>query len=148
MLLFFFGMSGSALLVALTRNAWQLAAALTLLGAFSSIYHPVGIPMLVRGARRPGLTIGVNGLSGNLGVALAAVTTGLLVKYVGWRAAFVVPAIVAFICGVAFARAAPRELAPPAHAPKKASVHGHAGAGVRGHDDRRDFVEPAVQFHH
>ena len=123
MLLFFFGMSASALLVALTRNAWQLAGALTLLGAFSSIYHPVGIPMLVRGAKRPGLTIGINGLSGNLGVALAAVTTGLLVKYVGWRAAFVVPAIVAFICGVAFARAAPKELAAPAHAARKASVH-------------------------
>ena len=122
-LLFFFGMSASALLVALTRNAWQLAGALTLLGAFSSIYHPVGIPMLVRGARRPGLTIGINGLAGNLGVALAAVTTGFLVKYVGWRAAFVVPAMVAFACGITFARVAPREIAPPAHAPKKAAVH-------------------------
>ena len=28
--------------------------ALTLMGAFSSIYHPVGIPMLVRGSARPG----------------------------------------------------------------------------------------------
>jgi hypothetical protein len=62
--------------VALTQNAWQLAGALTLMGAFSSIYHPVGIPMLVRGTARPGLAIGVNGLAGNLGVALAAVTTG------------------------------------------------------------------------
>ena len=95
MLVFFFGMGASALLVAFTRNAWQLAAALTLMGAFSSIYHPVGIPMLVRGAPRPGLAIGVNGLAGNLGVALAAVTTGFLVKYAGWRAAFVVPALLA-----------------------------------------------------
>ena len=46
MLVFFFGMGASALLAAATRNAWQLAAALTLLGAFASIYHPVGIPML------------------------------------------------------------------------------------------------------
>src|SRR5437762_4573886 len=50
MLVFFFGMGFSALLVAFTRNAWQLAAALTLLGAFSAIYHPVGIPMLLRRA--------------------------------------------------------------------------------------------------
>ena len=62
MLIFFFGMGGAAILAALTQNAWQLAAALTLLGAFASIYHPVGIPMLVRDSRRPGLTIGVNGL--------------------------------------------------------------------------------------
>ena len=123
MLLFFVGMGASSLLVAVTRNAWQLAGALTLLGAFSSIYHPVGIPMLVRGAKRPGLTIGINGLSGNLGVALAAVTTGLLVKYVGWRAAFVVPAVVAFACGIAFARVAPKEIAPPAHAPRAPAAH-------------------------
>jgi len=84
------------------------------MGAFSSIYHPVGIPMLVRGSTRPGLTIGVNGLAGNLGVALAAVATGFLVKYAGWRAAFAVPALVAFACGIAFARVAPDESTPPA----------------------------------
>ena len=115
MLVFFFGMGVSALLVAVTRNAWELAAALTLMGAFSSIYHPVGIPMLVRGTARPGLAIGVNGFAGNLGVALAAVTTGLLVKYAGWRVAFAVPALMAIACGAVFARFAPHEPAPPAH---------------------------------
>ncbi len=123
MLVFFFGMGASALLVALTANAWQLACALTLLGAFSSIYHPVGIPMLVRDARRPGLTIGVNGLAGNLGVALAAVTTGLLVKYAGWRAAFAVPGLVALACGLAFARIAPAESQPPAHGARLPVAH-------------------------
>jgi MFS family permease len=67
MLVFFFGMGASALLAA--QNAWQMAAALTLLGAFAAIYHPVGIPMLVQHAKNPGATIGVNGLSGNLGIA-------------------------------------------------------------------------------
>src|SRR4249920_550335 len=124
MLIFFFGMGASSLLVALTRNAWQLAAALTLLGAFSSIYHPVGIPMLVRGASRPGLAIGINGLAGNLGVAFAAVTTGLLVKYAGWRAAFVVPAFLSIACGVVFARLAPHELAPPAHGARTTAAQG------------------------
>ena len=123
MLVFFFGMAASALLVAFTRDAWQLAAALTLMGAFSAIYHPVGIPMLVRGAARPGLAIGINGLAGNLGVALAAVTTGVLVKYAGWRAAFVVPALLAAVCGVAFARIAPRETAPPAKGAVAAPRH-------------------------
>ena len=124
MLLFFFGMGASLLLVAVTRNAWQLAGALTLMGAFSSIYHPVGIPMLVRGAPRPGLAIGINGLAGNLGVALAAVTSGFLVQYVGWRAAFVVPAFLSIACGVVFARIAPHELAPPAHGARTPAAHG------------------------
>ena len=114
MLVFFFGMGASMLLVAATQSAWQLAAALTLMGAFSSIYHPVGIPMLVRGAKRPGLTIGVNGLSGNLGVALSAAVTGFLVQFAGWRAAFAVPAFVAIACGLAFARIAPDEPVAPA----------------------------------
>lgn len=126
MLIFFFGMAAASLLVAFTRNAWQLAAALTLLGAFSAIYHPVGIPMLVRESPRPGLTIGVNGLAGNLGVAVAALATGVLVKYVGWRAAFVVPALMAFACGVAFARVAPRETAAPGRAPGRAAEHNSA----------------------
>ena len=106
------------------RTPWQLAAALTLMGAFSSIYHPVGIPMLVRDAPRPGLTIGVNGLAGNLGVALAAVTTGLLVKYAGWRAAFVVPALLAIACGLVFARVAPRraDAARATRAPTQAEL--------------------------
>jgi len=126
MLIFFFGMAASALLVAVTTNEWQLALALTLLGVFSSIYHPIGIPMLVRGAPRPGLAIGINGLAGNLGVALAAITTGLLVKYFGWRAAFVFPAVLSTACGIAFAKLAPIELAPPAAAPAGGSRHPRA----------------------
>ena len=125
MLVFFFGMGASALLVAMTRNAWQLAIALTLLGAFSSIYHPVGIPMLVRRAARPGFIIGINGLAGNLGVALSAIITGLLVKYAGWRAAFIVPALVALLLGFLFARVTPPETEPPAHREKTTGdMHG------------------------
>lgn len=113
MLLFFFGLGASLLLVALAAGPWQIALALTLMGLFSAIYHPVGIPMLVRDSQRPGRTIGVNGLAGNLGIALAAIVTGALVKYFGWRTAFVVPALVSVACGVLFAKLAPREELPP-----------------------------------
>ena len=114
MLVFFFGMGASALLAAATQTAWQLAAALTLLGAFSAIYHPVGIPMLVQGAKKPGATIGINGLSGNLGIAVAALATGFLVHLAGWRAAFVVPGLLCIALGVLFAWLVPAEAQPPA----------------------------------
>lgn len=114
MLVFFFGMGASALLAAATQTAWQLAAALTLLGAFSAIYHPVGIPMLVQGAKKPGATIGINGLSGNLGIAVAALATGFLVHLAGWRAAFVVPGLLCIALGVLFAWLVPAEGQPPA----------------------------------
>jgi len=113
MLAFFYGLGVSLLLVAIARGPWQIAIALTLMGAFSAIYHPVGIPMLLRDAARPGRTIGINGLAGNLGIALAALVTGLIVKYFGWRLAFVVPAAVSIGCGVLFARLSPPEGEPP-----------------------------------
>jgi MFS family permease len=122
MLVFFFGLGTSALLAALTTGAWQMAAALTLLGVFASIYHPVGIPMLVQHARNPGATIGVNGLAGNLGIAAAAILTGFLVEWFGWRAAFVVPGLVSIGCGALFARVTPKELEPPAARTRKAAM--------------------------
>ena len=97
MVVFYIGMGLSAMLVALTQNAWQLAAALTLLGAFASIYHPVGIPMLVQNVPNPGAVIGLNGLVGNLGIACAALVTGFLVKWIGWREAFAIPGIFSLV---------------------------------------------------
>jgi MFS family permease len=113
MIIFFVGMGGAALLVALTQNAWQLAAALTLLGAFAAIYHPVGIPMLVQNVPNPGAVIGVNGLAGNLGIAVAALLTGFLVKWIGWRAAFAVPGLISIGCGIVFAMTCPKETEAP-----------------------------------
>jgi MFS family permease len=114
MIVFFVGIGVAALLAAGAQNAWQLAAALTLVGAFASIYHPVGVPMLVQSSLKPGFAIGVNGLAGNFGVALAAMLTGFLIKWIGWRAAFAVPAVVSILCGLMFARHCPFETEAPA----------------------------------
>src|SRR3546814_1769228 len=76
--------------------------------------------MLVQRATRPGWIIGVNGLAGNMGVALAALITGFLVKYFGWRMAFLIPGIIRLICGVLFAWLESHEATPPAK--KKAST--------------------------
>jgi MFS family permease len=127
MTVFFFGMGASALLVSVTQSPLQMALALALVGCFASIYHPVGIPMLVQGAVRPGLTIGINGLVGNLGVAVAAVTTGFLVKYLGWRMAFAVPGVLCLLVGCAFAILATPERSAPA---KKKATAAAAPPGV------------------
>ncbi|MBI3042416.1 MAG: MFS transporter [Betaproteobacteria bacterium] len=113
MIIFFLGMGVAAVLVSLTQDAWQLAAALTLLGAFAAIYHPVGIPMLVQNVPNPGAVIGLNGLAGNLGIAVAALATGFLVKWIGWRAAFAIPGLVSVACGIVFAMACPKETEAP-----------------------------------
>jgi MFS family permease len=114
MIVFFFGIGAAALLASFAQGPWQLAAALTLIGCFASIYHPVGIPMLLQGATRPGATIGVNGLVGNLGIAVAAGLTGLLVQWLGWRAAFALPGLVCLALGFLFAHVVPPETEVPA----------------------------------
>lgn len=122
MLVFFFGMSGSTLIAAMAQSPWQIAFALTLVGAFASIYHPVGIPMLVQRSPKPGMAIGINGLAGNMGVAVAALFTGFLVKWFGWRAAFALPAVISFVCGVLFLVMCPKESEPPSRRVSKAKV--------------------------
>jgi MFS family permease len=119
MIVFFVGMGLSALLISTATGVWHLTAALTVMGAFASIYHPVGIPMLVQSSLRPGFTIGVNGLAGNLGIAAAAILTGFLVKHFGWRMAFVVPGLIALVCAGLFWLLVPREEMAPAKRPKK-----------------------------
>ena len=120
MLVFYVGMGLSAIAVGFTQTPLQMAIALTILGTFSAIYHPVGIPMLVQKSERPGLTIGVNGLAGNLGIAMAALSTGFLVAWQGWRVAFWVPGVVSIVCGVLFAMSAPHETVAPSK--KKSTV--------------------------
>jgi MFS family permease len=119
MIVFFLGMGLSALLIATSAGVWSLAASLTVMGAFASIYHPVGIPMLVQSSARPGFTIGVNGLAGNLGIAAAAILTGFLVKHFGWRMAFAVPGVLALACAVLFWALVPREETAPARRARK-----------------------------
>ena len=115
MIIFFAGLGFSSLLIALCQNAWQIGVALTLMGAFASIYHPVGIPMLVQGADRPGFVIGVNGLVGNLGIALGASVSVLLATRYGWQMAYVVPGVICLIAAVLFALLVPQEREAPAN---------------------------------
>ena len=131
MVVFFVGMGVSTLLAALSQNAWQMAAALTLVGAFASIYHPVGIPFLVQKSTNPGYAIGVNGLAGNLGVALAAVLSGFLIKWLGWRAAFAIPACMSIALGIWFAYVCPAETEAPAKRKAKAAVNFPPGLVAR-----------------
>lgn len=119
MVIFFAGMGVSALIIALCSNKWQIGIALTLMGAFASIYHPVGIPMLVQKAKNYGFTIGVNGLAGNMGIAIAAGVSVYIAQRFGWQMAFVIPGVICLICAVAFVALVPREQEAPAKRKQK-----------------------------
>ena len=102
MAIFFFGCAISMAAAAAAPNVYWLGGALLLLGICAAIYHPVGIPMLVTNARDRGRDFATNGVWGNFGVALAPGITAALMASVGWRAAFVIPAVICAVIGVAY----------------------------------------------
>ena len=131
MIVFFAGMGVSSMVIALSQNKWQIGAALTLMGAFASIYHPVGIPMLVQKAERPGFTIGVNGLVGNLGIAIGSSLSVLLATRYGWQMAYIVPGVICLMAAAAFALLVPvEEEAPAKRKAKMISLPPHMMARV------------------
>jgi MFS family permease len=101
--LFFVGAGAGCVLAGLARTPLQIGAALTLVGVFAAIYHPIGNAMLSAiDPARVGRIMGLNGLCGNLGVASAALIAGVLTDLMSWRAAFIVPGVAAIAGGVAF----------------------------------------------
>ncbi len=103
LVLFFVGIGASSILTALASSPAQIALGLLAIGAFASIYHPVGLAMVVHGRKKTGVPLAVNGVFGNLGVAVAALLTGYLIDTGGWRSAFIMPGAVSIGLGAAYA---------------------------------------------
>ncbi len=101
MVIFFIGLGLSAILSGLAGGSTGLVLALAGIGAFAAIYHPVGIPWVIRSARRSvGMALAVNGIFGGLGVGLAALVAGGLIDVLSWRAAFIVPGVLCLATGL------------------------------------------------
>lgn len=98
----FAGLGCAAIFTGLATGPWMIAVGLGAIGLFAAIYHPVGIAMIVRASVNRGWALGVNGVYGSIGLAGAAFVAGALTDLIHWRAAFIVPGIVALGIGVAF----------------------------------------------
>lgn len=99
---FFIGCGVSLTGAGAAPNAIVLAVALAALGMFASIYHPVGMAMLIEASKARGRTLAFNGVCGNLGAALASGITAFIASYLGWRAAFFIPAALCLATGLAY----------------------------------------------
>ena len=102
MAVFYIGCGAELSAAALAPNFITLALALFALGVFASIYHPVGTAIADRSRGNRGRTLAFNGVCGNIGVALAAGITATLTGALGWRGAFIVPAIVCVMSGILY----------------------------------------------
>lgn len=116
MVAFFLGAGLSMAAAGFTSGPLGLAIALACMGAFSAIYHPIGTAIIAEaGGDRVGRAMGINGVFGNVGVALAPVVTAFLAAQFGWRMAFLVPGLICVAIGLAYLR-------EPAFDAKKAGV--------------------------
>tara|TARA_B100001121_G_scaffold293320_1_gene295805 strand:- start:4 stop:1224 length:1221 start_codon:yes stop_codon:yes gene_type:complete len=95
-----FGLALGAVLTAFSNSVEMLGMSLGILGFFAAIYHPVGIAMITKRPGKVGLRLGVNGVWGNMGVALAPIMTGFLIAYADWKLAFIIPGIFCFLFGI------------------------------------------------
>jgi len=96
---FYFGCGLSLMGIALSPSLLTLSITMFALGTFAAIYHPVGMAMLIEASQARGRTLAFNGVCGNAGVSLAAGISGALAYWIGWRAAFIAPALVCIATG-------------------------------------------------
>ena len=95
-----FGLGLGSFLAAFSQSTEMLGLSLGILGFFAAIYHPVGIAMIVKRPGKVGLRLGINGVWGNMGVALAPILTGFLIAYADWRLGFFIPSIICLLFGI------------------------------------------------
>ncbi len=104
MIAFFVGIGLSSIATGFATGPLGIFVGLTLIGVFASIYHPVGIALIVQTAgERRGRYLGINGVFGSAGMGIAALVAGALMELIDWRAAFILPGIVSILIGLWFA---------------------------------------------
>lgn len=98
---FFIGLGGASIVCGLIDGPSAMKLGLIALGVFAAIYHPIGIPWLIRNAQsNTGKILAVNGIFGGIGTGGAGVIAGGLIAAFGWRAAFILPGVVCLLTGL------------------------------------------------
>lgn len=99
-LLCLIGMGTSFALISVAPNLPVLTVALLLWGAAASIYHPVALALISRGAKQQGTAFAYHGAAGNVGVAIGPLLAAILLAFFPWRivaTVLVVPVVIALL---------------------------------------------------
>jgi MFS family permease len=99
---FFIGIGIASIATSFATSPLGIGIGLAAIGVFASIYHPIGIAMIVEGGGKVGGRLGANGVWGNMGVAAAPLITGFVLADYDWRLAFVLPGVVSILIGLGF----------------------------------------------
>jgi len=105
MIVFFLGIGAATVLCGLADEPMMLAVALSLMGLFGAIYHPVGTAWVTKHTTTTGRSIAVLGICGSIGAAVASLIAAVLADLFGWRTAFILPGVLSIAAGAALAQA-------------------------------------------
>jgi len=95
-------LSGLGLMLAgLFPSPALIAFSFALVGIGSAAYHPSGLALLSQGMSRRGWAMGINGIWGNIGIAVVPFTIGLLNYLIGWQRALGLLGLVGLLLGAA-----------------------------------------------
>lgn len=87
-------LSGIAMFAAaFVSPGWPVVLCLAVVGFGASIYHPAGIGLISRAVSARGTALGINGIYGNIGIALGPAVTGYLALTYGSQITFIVTGV-------------------------------------------------------
>jgi MFS family permease len=144
MAVFLVGIGAASILASFAQTPLQLGVGLSVIGTFAAIYHPVGLAMVVGKYAKAGMALAINGVWGNLGVACAALATGILIDVAGWRAAFLIPGAITVAAGLGYAWLFWPEVSSPNAGKAKGAKGAVAAARMMSRDERRSFIVATV----
>ena len=94
------GSAAALAALALARGLAAIAAAYVGLGIAASLYHPAGLGQLSISVRHLGKALGLNGMAGNVGLAVKPFWAAAITDALGWRAAYAALVPAALILGL------------------------------------------------
>jgi MFS family permease len=102
LLVFLLGSSGALYLVSVARSFAVFSLGLALVGVAASVYHPSGLALISTAVRERGKALGIHGVVGNVGIALAPLLAAVLADWLGgWRWAFRIMVFPGILLGAA-----------------------------------------------
>jgi MFS family permease len=79
------GTTLASVLTFLAGGGVGVAAALVLLGFFAGLYHPAGLALISMNVKDVGKAVGIHGMAGTLGVAIAPLIAGTMTSRFSWQ---------------------------------------------------------------
>ena len=79
------GTTLASVLTFVAGSGIAVAVALVLLGFFASLYHPAGLAMISMNVKDVGKAVGIHGMAGTLGVAVAPLIAGIMTSRFAWQ---------------------------------------------------------------